>query len=81
MYGQANMLARKFYMCTDDVKIALFRVHCTSLYPAHLWCEYTKAKMKKLQVAYPKVDKCCNSTMYPLRMLYYGSICTTSRVG
>ncbi len=36
-----NMLARKFYMCTVDVKIALFRAYCT----------YSKAKMKKLQVA------------------------------
>lgn len=25
LYRQANMLASKFYMCTDDVKIALFR--------------------------------------------------------
>ncbi len=29
LYGQANMLARKFYMCTVDVKIALFRAYCT----------------------------------------------------
>ena len=41
-YGQANMLARKFYMCTDDVKIDLFMAHCTSPYTAHLWCKYTK---------------------------------------
>ncbi len=32
LYGQANMLARKFYMCTVDVKIALFRAYCTSFY-------------------------------------------------
>jgi len=36
LYGQANMLARIFYMCTNDVKIALFRAYCTSLYTAHL---------------------------------------------
>ena len=52
LYGQANMLARKFHMCTPDVKIALFRAYCTPLYTAHLWCNYSKAKMKKLQVAY-----------------------------
>ncbi len=32
LYGQANMLARKFYMCTVDVKIAFLRVYCTSSY-------------------------------------------------
>ena len=52
LYGQANMLARKFHMCTDDVKIALFKSYCTPLYTAHLWCTYSNAKMKKLQVAY-----------------------------
>ena len=36
LYGQANMLARKFHMCTDDVKIALFKTYCTPLYTAHL---------------------------------------------
>ncbi len=25
LYGQANMLVRKFYMCSDEVKITLFR--------------------------------------------------------
>ena len=52
LYGQANMLARKFHMCTDDVKISLFRAYCTPLYTAHLWCNYSKARMRKLQVAY-----------------------------
>ncbi len=46
------MLARKFYMCTVDVKIAHFRAYCTSFYTSHLWCSYSKAKMKKLQVAF-----------------------------
>ena len=52
LYGQANMLARKFYMCTTDVKISLFKAYCTPMYTAHLWCNYSKAKMKKLHVAY-----------------------------
>ena len=33
LYAQANMLARKFHMCTDDVKISLFRAYCTPLHP------------------------------------------------
>lgn len=52
LYAQANMLARKFYMCTNDVKISLFRTYCTPLYTAHLWCSYSKAKMNKIRVAY-----------------------------
>ncbi len=52
LYAQANILARKFSMCTDDVKIALFKAYCTPLYTAHLWCSYSKAKFNKLQVAY-----------------------------
>ena len=52
LYGQANMLARKFHMCTDYVKVSLFRAYCTPLYTAHLWYKYSTAKMKKLQVAY-----------------------------
>ena len=52
LYAQANMLAQRFSKCTDDVKMALFRAYCTPLYTAHLWYNYTAAKMKKLQVAY-----------------------------
>lgn len=52
LYAQANMLARRFHMCTDDVKVNLFRAYCTPFYTAHLWCKYHTAKLKKLQVAY-----------------------------
>ena len=51
-YAQANMLARKFHMCTDEVKVSLFRAYCTPFYTAHLWCKYRTAKLRKLQVAY-----------------------------
>ncbi len=52
LYAQANMLAHKFHMCTDYVKTALFKAYCIPLYTAHLWWSYSKAKIKKLQVAY-----------------------------
>lgn len=39
-------------MCTEDVKTALFRAYCTPLYTAHLRCNYSKAKMKRLQIAF-----------------------------
>jgi len=52
LYAQANMLARKFHIRTEYVKTALFRAYCTPLYTAHLWCSYSKGKMKKIQVAF-----------------------------
>uniref|UniRef100_A0A8C6PWR0 Reverse transcriptase domain-containing protein n=1 Tax=Nothobranchius furzeri TaxID=105023 RepID=A0A8C6PWR0_NOTFU len=52
LYMQANTLARNFGMCSDPVKVSLFRSFCTPLYTAHLWCNYSKVVMKKLQVAY-----------------------------
>ena len=52
LYAQANMLGRKFHMCTDDVKISLFKAYCTPMYTAHLWCRYSKSKYNKLRVAY-----------------------------
>ena len=32
IYAQGNALIRKFYMCTENVKIALFKSYCTTLY-------------------------------------------------
>ena len=49
LYGQANML------CTNDVKIALFKTYSTPLYTAQLWYSYSNTKIKKLQVAYNNV--------------------------
>ncbi len=52
LYAQANMLVRKFYMCSDEVKINLFRAYCTSFYTAPLWFKFKKESLCKLQVAY-----------------------------
>ena len=57
IYQQGNAIIRKFYMCSIDVKINLFRIYCTSMYTAHLWCRYratsnNRGAMSKLYVAY-----------------------------
>ena len=52
LYGQANMLTRRFHMCTEEVKIKLFRTYCTSFYTCQLWFNYTRKSMQKLMVAY-----------------------------
>ena len=38
-YAQGNALVRKFYMCTETVRISLFKSYCSSLYTSSLWCK------------------------------------------
>ena len=52
MYAQGNMLRRKFYMCSPDVKVSLFKTFCTPLYTAQLWWNYRLYNLKKINVAY-----------------------------
>uniref|UniRef100_A0A8C1PP13 Reverse transcriptase domain-containing protein n=1 Tax=Cyprinus carpio TaxID=7962 RepID=A0A8C1PP13_CYPCA len=52
IYAQANMLIRKFYMCSNSVKCSLFRTYITPLYTAQLWSNYKKKSMQRLKVAY-----------------------------
>ena len=52
LYVQANMLCRKFSMCSVAVKISLFKAYCTPMYTAHLWCHYKQSSIRKLTVAY-----------------------------
>ncbi len=40
LYAQTNMLVRKCYVCSDQVKINLFRAYCTSFYTAPLWVKF-----------------------------------------
>ena len=54
-YARANVLARTFYMCTDEVKITLFRTFCCNLYTCQLWWNFTQAAMRKINVAYNNV--------------------------
>ena len=52
LYARANVLARTFYMCTDEVKILLFRTFCCNLYTCQLWWNFTQTAMRKINVAY-----------------------------
>jgi hypothetical protein len=52
LYVQGNTLARKFFMCTPDVKVQLFRTYCSSMYTSYLWCHYKVASIRKLYIAY-----------------------------
>ena len=50
-YAQANMLLRRFSMCSGPVKCALFKAFCTPMNTAYLWCTYKKCSMQRLKVA------------------------------
>ncbi len=52
LYGQGNMLIRKFNIYTVDVKVSLFRTFCTPLYTAQLWWNHFDYSLNKLKVAY-----------------------------
>ena len=52
LYGHANSLVRRFHMCSEQVKIKLFRAYCTPLYTSQLWFNYKQKTMRKLIVGY-----------------------------
>ena len=89
LYARANVLARKFYMCTDEVNITLFRTFCCNLYTCQLWWNFTQAVMRKINVAYnnafrmimqlPRYCSASNNVpcvMYPTVKQSCGTWCT-----
>ena len=55
LYGKGNMLVRNFHMCSENVKILLFKTFCSSFYTCQLWWNYPKAIIHKLKVAYNNI--------------------------
>ena len=54
---RGNILCRKFHMCSVPVKLKLFNSYCSSLYTPHLWLNYEKMSMTKLQIAFHNILK------------------------
>ena len=50
--GQGNALARRFHMCSDNLKVTIFRSYCSSLCTSQLWWKYNVNSIRKLYVAY-----------------------------
>ena len=77
IYAQGNALVRKFYMCTETVRMSLFKSYCTALYTSALWCNYRLESLRKLCVAYNNVFRkitflprdCSASLMFATRDL------------
>ena len=55
LYARGNILLRKFYMCSTEVKLTLLRTFCSPMYTAQLWWNYTVASIHNLHVAYNNV--------------------------
>ena len=52
VYAQANILSHKFSMCTDGVKMCLFRAYCTPLNTAQRRSNYKEASFQRLQAGH-----------------------------
>ena len=55
LYARANTVIRKFYNCTVDVKLSLFKSYCLPSYCSHLWVRYNKYSYSKLRIAFNNV--------------------------
>ena len=70
--ARGNILLRKFYMCSTEVKLTLLRTFCSPMYTAQLWWNYTVPSIHNLHVAYNNVFRlllnqpkyCSASTMF-----------------
>ena len=54
---RGNILCRKFHMCSVPVKLKLFNSYCSSMYTPHLWWNYKKMSVSKLQITFHNILK------------------------
>ena len=54
---RGNILFSKFHMRSAPVKLKLFNSYCSSLYTPHLWWNYKKMSVTKLQITYHNILK------------------------
>lgn len=47
-----NTVMFRFFHCSTEVKIALFRSYCMHLYGTELWCRLRRGESKELSVAF-----------------------------
>lgn len=52
LYCRANILNKRFKLCTDDIKVLLFKLFCSNVYCASLWCNFKQASITRIKVAY-----------------------------
>ena len=52
LYCRSNVVARKFYLCSAQVKCFLFKAYCGNMYCSSLWANASKKITAKLNMAY-----------------------------
>ena len=57
LFTRANLLNRRFWRCSVDVKLRLFRTFCLCFYDMSLWKYYKLGSVNKLAAAYVKFIK------------------------
>ena len=77
LYAQGNALARRFHMCSDNVKVTLFRSYCSSLYTSQLWWKYRVNSIRKLYDGMVVFEKCSKEVLF--LSSYHGLHCKMSR--
>ncbi len=50
--ARSNMLSRKLYYCSDEIKRFLFQTYCTNFYCIQLWWFYNQESLCKVRVAF-----------------------------
>jgi hypothetical protein len=57
MFIRTNVLARKFWNCSNFVKVQLFKSYCLCMYDVALWTRYRIGKLSKLHSCYNRCIK------------------------
>ncbi|KAG7294937.1 hypothetical protein JYU34_022671 [Plutella xylostella] len=52
---RGNMLVRRFYRCSEEVKLTLFKAYCQSFYTGSLWVDHTKRSLDILRIQYNNI--------------------------
>ena len=55
LYCKGNLLTRKFFQCSYNVKRKLFLTFCNNVYGGHLWTNFKLSDFNKVKVAYNNV--------------------------
>ena len=55
VYFRGNVVINKFYMCSTDVKLKLFKSYCNSFYGLVTWSVYDDIVFHKLNVAFKRI--------------------------
>jgi len=57
LFSRANVLIRRFKLCSLSVKIRLFKAFCICFYDIGLWSNFKLCTIKKLAAAYTRCLK------------------------